>query len=117
MGLTHRLWFRIVNDVVHDLAAGAWPGAVMALWIARSVARGSVPSDVYAVVQRAWSGIPLIMIVALAVLVATGGVRLYYRGFGLPGELLKARGRAALIKHAVFTTVFLVATVIGFAML
>ena len=106
-----RLWVRVVNDILHDLSAGAWPGAVAAAWLVRSGARGALSAAAFADLQQAWSAVFLIMAVALAVLVVTGIVRLRYRSLGIPPDLLAARTRAALIKHAVFVTVFLLAIV------
>jgi putative copper export protein len=100
---------RIVNDIVHDLAAGAWPGAVIALWLARNGAKSTLTPDALALAVRAWSGVLLIMLAALVALVVTGGVRL--------GYVLESRTRTAQIKHVVFVTVFILATVAAFAIL
>lgn len=117
MGLLSSLGLRVVNDLVHDLAAGAWPGAVTALWLLRKGAKSALPPDAFATTLPGWSAVLLIMLAALAVLVVTGIVRVNYRSLGVPPDLLRARTRAAVIKHVVFSLVFIFATVAAIALL
>ena len=112
MRLLKRLWVRVTVDVLHDLAAGAWPGAVVALAIARSgVGKYELPSQTLATMLQAWSGIWVILLLALATSAATGGARLHYRALGVRPDQLHARTRTALIKHAAFATTIVGATI------
>ena len=110
-------WSRAFNDVLHDLAAGMWPGAVLALWMARHAADASLGAQAASDMVRSWTWILTIMLVALVVQVATGGVRLFYWKQPISPELIQARGRVAAAKHAVFVLVFLGAAVFAFMLL
>lgn len=113
MGLLSKLWFRIANDIVHDLAAGTWPGAAIALWLVRDRADRVLPPDTAALSLRAWSAAFLVMFGALATSIVTGIVRARYRTYGLTTPIIRSRTRAALIKHAVFVMVLILATVLA----
>lgn len=108
-------WIRIANDLLHDLAAGAWPGAVAALWLAQR--RADLPVDVAPEVARSWSSIFWVMVVALAILVITGLIRTNYRANGLPPEVAQARGSTAVVKHVFFVGVFAAATAVAIVIL
>jgi putative copper export protein len=108
---------RVTNDVLHDLAAGAWPGAVAALWIVRSGSTSALRPEALALALKSWSGLFAVLVVALAVLIATGAGRLSYRGLGVRPAVLASRARTALIKHGVFVTVLVAATVWAFMLL
>ena len=117
MGLTQRLWFRILNDLVHDVTAGVVPGAVLALWLVRNGAKTTLnPTDLSALAQS-WTWIILAVFVALAVFVVTGSIRISYRTRNLRADALQSQGRAVLIKHAVFILLFLYATVMAFVLI
>lgn len=107
---------RLVVDVLHDLAAGAWPGATAALWLARNRAAELGP-DVLVSTVEAWSPVAWVMIVSLATLVATGFMRIDYLGAGMPEELRSARSRTAAYKHVAFVAVFIASTVVAFGLL
>jgi putative copper export protein len=109
-------WLRVTIDVLHDLAAGTWPGAVVAFWLARNRAAALDPEALDLTVST-WSSVFWVMVVALALLVGTGLVRSVYRGIGIPPELLEARTKVALIKHLVFVSVFIYATVVAIRLL
>jgi putative copper export protein len=109
MGLSKRLWFRVVNDILHDLSAGVSPGAVLALWLVRAGAEKTLPPDVFSTTMRTWSWILL--------LVVTGSVRLNYRNLSVSPEALRSKGRAALVKHAVFVSLFVASAVVAFTIL
>src|SRR5450759_921918 len=117
MGLSNRLWFRVVNDILHDLSAGASPGAVLALWLVSSGARKTLPADVYTTTMATWSWILLILFLALVVLVVTGSIRLNYRTLGVSEDALPAKGRAAMAKHAVFVLVFIASASVAIMLL
>lgn len=95
MGLLKNVWFRAVIDLVHDLAAGAWPGAVLAMWIMRTAADKTLAPGEVSTMLPAWSGTLGIMFWSLGLIVATGVVRLNYRALGMPPDLLKSRTTGA----------------------
>jgi putative copper export protein len=117
LDLWGRQWLRIANDSIHDLAAGAWPGAVMALWFALDATRRTFQRDTFTVVLHAASSVWIVWFLALLLLVATGAARVNYRTRGLTAEIAEARTRAALWKHLIFVTVFVVATVAAYLIL
>jgi hypothetical protein len=109
MGSGIKTWLRAMNDILHDLAAGAWPGTVFGLWMVRRGAVAALGAQAASDLARGWTWILTVMLVALVVQVATGGARLFY---------LKApAGRVAGAKHAVFVLVFIGAAITAFAVL
>jgi putative copper export protein len=117
MAISEQLWFRVINDSLHDLAAGVGPGAVIGLWLVRDGARATLEPPVFAGLTQTWASILIVLFLALTVLVLTGALRLTYRTIGVKPEALASRGRAALIKHALFVSIFIVATAAVFSML
>ncbi len=117
MGLTDRLPFRVVNDLVHDLTAGVFPGAVFGLWMVRSGAQAVLSPDALATMVRGWSWIVLVLFIAFAIFILTGSIRVSYRVRNIKPEALASQGRAALIKHAVFVAVFVYAAVVAFTVI
>lgn len=114
MSITDNQWFRAVNDLVHDLMAGVAPGAALTLWLVRSGAAATQAPEVVASMTRGWGWILAIIFGALALLVVTGAIRLGYHGGSISAEFKSAHGRSALVKHAAFAAVFVVATVVAF---
>ena len=117
MPLSNRVWFRVVNDFLHDMAAGLGPGAVLALRIVSDHARATLAPEVFADLVRSWSWVVLVLFLALVVLLITGAVRLNYRTLGVRDDALAAKGRMALIKHAAFVLLFVAAVVEAFILL
>lgn len=117
MGLSMKVWLRALNDLVHDLAAGVWPGAVFALWMVSNGARTVVSPGEYATLTRSWTWILAVLLVAVVLQIATGAVRLTHWSSALHPEHVSARGRVALAKHAVFITLFVGAAVAAFSIL
>jgi putative copper export protein len=117
VAMSDHLSVRVTNDLVHDVTAGVVPGAVLALWFVRAAAKAALaPADVSTLVQG-WSWIVLLMFVAVVIFVVTGSIRLVYRTRNLRDDALPAQGRSALIKHAVFVAIFVVAVVEAFVLL
>jgi hypothetical protein len=114
MGLADRLSFRVINDLVHDVTAGTVPGAALALWLVRTGAKASLSPEALAILVRSWSWIVGVIFLAIVFFVVTGSIRLSYRTRNISAGALKAQGRSALIKHAVFISVFVYATVVAF---
>jgi putative copper export protein len=111
------LYVRATNDIVHDLAAGLWPGAVLALAVMRGGLAGTARPDRLPVVLEAWYGVFWLAALAVAALVFTGAVRLRYRTMGIEPSSLPGRGRAATYKHVVFVSVFVLALAAAVVML
>ena len=117
MKLSDRLSFRVVNDLLHDVTAGVFPGAVLALWLVRKGAAATLSPDAVATMVRSWSWIVLLLFVVIVVFVVTGSMRVSYRTRNISAEALQAQGRSAMIKHAVFVLVFVYATVVAFTVI
>ena len=115
--LSYRTTVRVVNDFLHDIAAGVGPGAVLALWVVSNGAKATVDPVVLAGMTRSWSWIVLVLFVQLVVLVVTGIVRLSYHYLGVSEDAVKAKGRMALIKHGLFVLLFVAVVVEAFALL
>jgi hypothetical protein len=115
---TLKTWLRAINDMLHGLAAGAFPGAVMALWIVRNTATPVLGSQAMAsLLARSWTWVLTIMLVALVVQVATGGARLFYWKVPVAADQVQKKGRVAGAKHAVFVLVFVGAAIAAFMLL
>ena len=111
------VWFRVINDLLHDTAAGIAPGSVLALWFVQRGAAATIDPTVVATMVRAWSWIVGILFAALVVLIVTGLVRTNYWSATVRPENEKSRGRAALVKHVVFAIVFVYAAAVAFSIL
>ncbi|MBI5232336.1 MAG: hypothetical protein HY876_09255 [Coriobacteriales bacterium] len=111
MGVLSSAYVRAANDVVHDVAASV----AMAFPLASLVVRRAASAADSVTLQLAYSRIAWSLIgaaiLALVVIVATGGVRLQYASLGIRPKYVSLRARAALIKHAVFVSV----AAVGFA--
>ena len=112
-----KTWLKAINDIVHDLAAGVLPGAVLALWVVRGHLASVVGAQAASDMARSWTWILTIMLAALVVQVATGGARLLYWKAPLAPEKVQAKARIAGAKHAVFVLVFVGAAVAAFMLL
>lgn len=112
-----KTWLRATNDILHDLAAGAWPGTVFALWMVRRAATTTLGAQAASDLARTWTWILTVMFVALVVQVATGGARLFYWRGPIAADLVQTKGRIAGAKHAVFVAVFVGAAVAAFMVL
>lgn len=112
-----KTWLRAINDILHDLAAGAWPGAVVGVRMVRRGLTAAIGAQAASDAARSWTWILTIMLVALVVQVATGGARLFYWKAPVATEQVQTKGRVAAAKHVVFVAVFVVAAVYAFALL
>jgi putative copper export protein len=117
MGSGIKTWLRAMNDILHDLAAGAWPGTVFGLWMVRRGAVAALGAQAASDLARGWTWILTVMLVALVVQVATGGARLFYWKGPVASDLVQSKGRIAGAKHAVFVLVFIGAAITAFAVL
>jgi hypothetical protein len=105
---------KVANDILHDLAAGAWPGAAVALWIARRAADATLPREQMSDLLRGWSPVLLVALASAELLVVTGLIRARYRRLLQSAAVTSARMPVVLAKHGVFIAVFVAATVLAF---
>jgi len=99
-------YLRIGNDFLHDVAAGAFPGAVALAWMVRRALEMSGPGSNFPSVQvvgALWT----ILALGLAVSVTTGIFRLRYRLLHIRSEFHKARSETAFVKHTLFVLLLL----------
>lgn len=101
---------RVANDLLHDLSAGLFPGAVIAAWLLRAGVDRVDPGR-GAVVAEASEGLWLILAFALSLLIATGIMRLRYWRLNVRSGFLESKRHMAVTKHVVFVTVQLLAAV------
>lgn len=114
MALSDRTTLRAINDLIHDLTAGIFPGAVLALWLVRNGARATMTPQALSDLAQSWSWIVLLMFIALAIFVITGSIRVSYRIRNTKPEAVASQGRVALIKHAFFVGIFVYSAVVAF---
>jgi hypothetical protein len=109
VSLTSKTGVRIVNDFVHDVAFGLWPGTVLAIWTVRGLT-GSAPGTAVQlhaqVLSASW-----VLGVSLVALVVTGTARLNYYELNLRSGTLPAKHRMVVIKHVAFTALLVACTV------
>jgi putative copper export protein len=100
---TERPTVRIVNDFFHDVAAGLWPGAVLALWSVHQNITRTTPAALVsargAIASAIW-----VLFLAVIILVVTGTLRISYWDAPIRPESRSAKQRMILIKHAAFVT-------------
>ena len=109
MSLTSKMSVRVVNDFLHDIALGLWPGTVLAMWTVRGLI-WSAPGTAVELHANALSAI-WVLGVSVTLLVITGAVRLNYYELNLRSGTLPAKHRMVLIKHTAFTLLLVVCTV------
>jgi hypothetical protein len=97
---------RVPNDLLHDIAAGLFPGAVIAAWIVRGAIDALDPGR-GAIVTRASGGLWMLMLLGLAVSTATGVLRLRYWQLNVRSGFLETKKQMAATKHIVFVFVLL----------
>jgi len=103
-------YFRITNNFLHDMSTGTWFACALVMWLLAGRVSG-VPAEAAAALAEAMRLLFWLAAAALAVITATGGVRLaYWRREASPDELAQKR-RALLVKHAVFLVVYGAGTV------
>lgn len=110
MGLSSRNVVHAVTDIVHDVAAGIFPGAVIGAWLyeralgAASVGAGDPTAEA--------TGPLLVLLLAdLIVLVATGLVRLNHWQLNVRSGFLQTKAQMAVLKHIVFVVVLVLSAV------
>ncbi len=116
MALTSNPYFRSAVEVTHDIAAGAFPGAVLAAWMIRRSVATALPSAL-PTLQKATVGIWLILLAALFLLVATGAFRLNYWQLNVRSGFLQMKKRMVLVKHTAFVVLLIASIAIMFSLL
>lgn len=96
---------RIVNNFLHDMATGTWAACVLVVAVLDPRA-AAAPSYEAAAVQDAMYAVFWLLMGALVVIAATGGIRLaYWRQQAAPEEVV-AKRKALIVKHAAFLLVY-----------
>jgi hypothetical protein len=102
------------NDILHDLAAGVWPGAAIAMWIARGSVQTLLSAEELNTVLRAWSGLFGFLLLVLVVQLVTGTFRLSYWNKVVIPEQVKPKGRVTWAKHGVFVASLIASATVVF---
>lgn len=97
---------RIANDLLHDLAAGVFPGAVGGAWLVRGVLEAMDPGK-GAVVTLASGPLWGVCFVGLAVSISTGLLRLRYWRLNVRSGFFESKKQMAATKHILFVFVLL----------
>jgi len=113
---TSSLYGRAVVDFVHDMAAGAFPGAVLAAWMIRRQVEGASP-DAVDVLEKASVSLWLILAVVLVAIIATGAIRLDYWQLTIRPESLASKTRMVLVKHTAFVLITIGSIALTFTLL
>lgn len=92
---------RIVNNFLHDMATGTWAACVLVIAVLDPRA-AAAPAEAAAALSEAMRLVLWLLLGALAVIAATGGIRLaYWRREAAPDEVA-AKRKALLVKHVAF---------------
>jgi len=98
-------YVRITNNFLHDMATGTWAACVLVIWVLATRLTG-LPAEAADAIAEAMALVFWLLVVALVVLAATGGIRLaYWRAESTPAELA-AKRRALVVKHVAFLVVY-----------
>lgn len=100
-------YFRSVVEFIHDIAAGAFPGAVWFAWMIRQKFEVASP-DAVGELARASTSLWVVLLVALFAIVATGAMRIMYWKLNVREGGLDAKRRLILIKHTLFVLLMIV---------
>ena len=97
-------YVRITNNFLHDMATGTWAACILVIWVL-SRQLDSMSSEASAAVSDAMVLVFWLLIGALVVIAATGGIRLAYWRKQTPAEELAAKRRALIVKHVAFAVI------------
>lgn len=98
-------YVRITNNFLHDMATGTWAACLLVLWVLRNQAKGMSAEAVEALAE-AGQVVFWLLIAALAVIVVTGAMRLFYWRAQTPPDERGQKRRALIIKHVAFAVVY-----------
>jgi cytochrome b subunit of formate dehydrogenase len=109
-------YVRITNSFLHDMATGTWAACLTVLLVLHGRLAG-MPAEAALALGDAMRLVFWILVGALVVVSATGGIRLaYWRQQTAPGELT-AKRRALIIKHVAFLAIYCGGSVWGWLLL
>ncbi len=109
-------YVRIINNFLHDMATGTW-AACLAVLLVLSGRLGGMPAEAAAALGDAMTLVFWILVGALVVVSATGGVRLaYWRQQTAPDDLA-AKRRLLIVKHVAFFVIYGGGTLWGWLLL
>ncbi|MBC7265721.1 MAG: hypothetical protein H5T75_01925 [Coriobacteriia bacterium] len=101
---------RIVNNFLHDMATGTWAACMLVIAVLDPRA-AAAPAEAAAALRDAMLAVFWLLVGALAVIGATGGIRLaYWRTQAAPDEVA-AKRKALIVKHVGFLLVYGAGTV------
>ena len=109
-------YVRITNNFLHDMATGTWAACLAVLLVLHGRLDG-MPAEAAAALGDAMTLVFWILVGALLVVSATGGIRLAYWRQQTPAGEVAAKRRALLIKHAAFLLIYGGGTVWGWLLL
>jgi len=116
MALTGNLYVRAAIDFTHDIAAGLFPGGVIAAWMIRQRFESASP-DAVGALETASTSLWLILLGALLALVITGALRLKYWRLNVRSGFMEAKKRMVLVKHTAFVLVLVASIAAMFTLL
>ena len=115
MKLASNLYVRAGVEFLHDIAAGAFPGAVLVAWMIRQRFAVQSPDMVLALEKASWSLWP-ILFGALAAIVVTGAFRLGYWQLNVRAGFLEKKRRMVVAKHSAFVLLMVASIVMTFGL-
>lgn len=115
MAVRSNPYFRAAMEFVHDIAAGAFPGAVLAGWLIQRQFTTASP-DTIRLIKQASTSLWLILLASLVLLLATGAFRLGYWKLNIREGFLKTKQRMILVKHTAFVLLLIGSIVFMFTL-
>jgi len=108
---------RIINNFLHDMATGTWIACILVIAVVHSKAAGVSAQSAQVLHAAAWS-VFWLLIIALVIVMATGGLRtLYWRKHEVAENDAKDTFRLLIIKHVILTVIFGAGTVIAWLLI
>lgn len=98
-------YVRVTVEFIHDVATGAFPGAVWFAWMVKQRMETSAPEAVGAL-TRSTSNLWVILIVCLFAIAATGAFRLVYWKLNVVSGGLERKKRLIWMKHTLFVLLY-----------
>ena len=109
-------YVRITNNFLHDMATGTWAACLAVLFVLSGRLDG-MPAEAAAALGDAMTLVFWILVGALVVVSATGGIRLAYWRQQTAPEELAAKRRSLIVKHVAFLAIYGGGTVWGWLLL
>jgi len=108
---------RIINNFLHDMSTGTWIACILVIAVVHSKA-ADLSAESLSVLHAAALSVFWLLVIALAIVMATGGLRtLYWRKYEVSESDLATERRLLIIKHIILTAVFGVGTVIAWLLI